>query len=619
MAEGHGIPSPTLGALPLHLMVELFSHLPNPWLYACRFSTVSKKFNCIRVCYAQTLFRRVNFVGSTPYDVNDLWRLLVEDGPSRYTRMVLDFEVCDFELLHRQRAQYCSKCSVQQTRLLRRSLKLFSNLRDLDVSGISEPLDHWMLDSINKLMCLRTLSIRLNIHKFYNFDVAEVWRSICSRLSSLVLCIVVAERCDSIPPSWLSPATGNLKALKVINEKSRWHTMYPLIGPYSEKGPWAKRFQPAYFRKLIVAPHQVECFLQLTTLVIQLDLCLEGEDLLMVLSQCESITHLDVATAWEVSPMNVREGYLLKPLPLSFFLQFASCRQKFIRLNTQQWITNVPDSVLFNAVKSFKTLQEFFFQPRYRRVLVDRLSLQPGDNTPRENTDVLMQLVENCPQLKVLSIGEAGDQRCSCEAFHFPWFLSNGSVLHRFLKEFVQKEFGNIGTLSGLSQLDTLCLNNVALSSPTDILDIVRNCKFLRQLVLSNISSGPDLQRLPFLPEILRSGTNLTSVSILDEGMLFDDELLDSLSNLHSIKEIMLRTKQVVVRPLHVLSTLFSKLPGSAIFILVACRADSDAGVSELMDCERDLRPDCTVKVALRLLEFDHGVNAKYKTIDFFW
>ena len=613
MASLNGRPSPTLGALPLHLMVEIFSPLQNPWLYACRLSTVSKKFNSLRVQYASTLFRRVNFDGLTPYKANNLWRLLVEDGPKHYWEMVQFLQI---SRIKRRKVHSCRKCREQQTKLLRKSLKRFSNLRDLDISGIyvydSIP-DHWMLDDINKLVSLRTLSIRfsreLSVTPTYN--EIEVWKSVCSRLSSLAVSFDVSFGYDFIP-SYLLPATENQNVLELTSRQNMWFPIYPLIGPYGPRGPCTKGLPAAYFGKLSIDPHQVESFRQLTTLIIQLPLCLEGENLLVILFQCESITHLDVATALEVSSMNVRgEHYRLTPLPVIFFQQFARCRQEFRHLNIQNWITDVPDGILFHAMNPFTTLQEFFFKPRYRRVLVDRLSLQPGDHQPREDTDVLLQLVENCPQLKVLSIGEAGDQLCSCGSLHYPWTITNRSRVHA-----VQKELGSIGTLSCLSRLETLCLNNVALSSPTDVLDIVQKCKCLQQLVLSNLSSGPDSQRLPFLPEILRSGRNLTSLSILDEGMLFDDELLDALSNLHSIKEIMLRTKQVVVRPPQVLSRLFCKLSGSAIFILVAFRAESDAGVSELVDCERDLRPDCTLKVMLRLLEFDEasGNDMKYET-----
>ena len=187
-------------------------------------------------------------------------------------------------------------------------------------------------------------------------------------------------------------------------------------------------------------------------------------------------------------------------------------------------------------------------------------------------------------------------------------------MLHSFAVYLVQKEFGNISTLSGLSQLETLCLNNVSLSSPTGILEIVQNCKFLRQLALYNVSIGPDLQGLSFLPDILRSGANLTSVSILHEGMLFHDELLDALSNLRSIKETMLKTKQIVVRPRQVLSMLFSKLPRSAIFTPVDYWADSDAGIHELIGRENDLRPDCVMQVIilLHLLEFDYRGKVIY-------
>ena len=115
---------------------------------------------------------------------------------------------------------------------------------------------------------------------------------------------------------------------------------------------------------------------------------------------------------------------------------------------------------------------------------------------------------------------------------------------------------GDIGTLSSLAELETLCLNNVNMS--VDLCDIVANCKSFQRFALTRIFTDSCVRRIPLLPEALGLCTGLICLSIIDEGMLFD-VLLAALSKLHSIEMIMLCTKQVITDTSKVLSRLISK------------------------------------------------------------
>ena len=576
---------PNLGSLPADLLLEILCHLPNPWLQACRLAFLSERFYQLRVHYERTLFRRVVFDGSSPDDRN-LWRRFLEDGPPHFCEMVrvLTISRSDRAVFERR-----LQTDTEQRFLLRKSLQRFCNLQELDIIAISGHPDRCLLADMNRLMFLRRLSIRFN--RPLNPHDVEIWKTICSRLESLAVTVTTGDDFCVALPEYLLPMTGVLRGLEMTDEKDTWRIGYPLIGPY-----YVDRciyLQPngvyVHFRKLLVSTYSVERFRQLTKLVIRHPLCVEANDLMTILGQCMHITHLDVAAAEVVRLHNLRV-LEFKLLPAKIFRDFALCRQKFISLNFQQWKTLVDDSIVFDAIKPFaQSLREFYFQPRCVRVRNMFLFAEIDALVPRKNIDVLKQLVENCPRLKVVSIGEAGKDECGCQVF--------GCVRPNCENAYkCQQEFGNIGTLSSLAELETLCLRNVNMSKPEDLCDIVANCKGLRRLVLTRIFTDSCVRRIPLLPEALGLCTDLTCLSVIDEGMVFDDVLLAALSKLHSIETIMLCTKQVITDTLKVLSKLISKISTSAAFIAVGCVPDSDTGLSELMDCEKELRPNCSLE-----------------------